>query len=81
MIELKMRLLQDVGIIDGTMNHDEAMEIINRNEYHGYLTENTGRDGKDYLWYFDGTMEKIMEIETGKILYEISENEIDYLFL
>ena len=43
-----------------------------------YLTINKGRDGKIYAWYFDGTSNAAVEVESLNIIAD--EEEIENLF-
>ena len=43
-----------------------------------YLTENRGRDGQDYLWYFDGATGGAINTTTGEIITD--EAELEKLF-
>ena len=45
---------------------------------HDYLTINTGRDGKQYAWYYDGFNN--IAVEIGNINHTIYENEINNMF-
>ncbi len=54
----------DLGEVENDIEHD-------------YLTENTGRDGKDYLWYLDETTNAIIDAD-GNICED--NGRIDELF-
>lgn len=54
----------DLGDVENDIEHD-------------YLTENTGRDGKDYLWYLDETTNAIIDVD-GNICED--DDRIDELF-
>ena len=44
----------------------------------GYLTENSGRDGADYFYYFDGAQTAAVNIETAEVVTD--EERLDRLF-
>lgn len=44
----------------------------------GHLTENIGRDGESYFWYFDGRSNAAINISTGEIVTD--ESRIEELF-
>lgn len=44
----------------------------------GYLTRNTGRDGKEYYWYDDGVLCAVIDM-SGNIIDD--ETTIEELFL
>lgn len=48
-------------------------DILNDIE-HGYLTENTGRSGRDVVWYADENNDVAVYVDTLEIL---SDEEID----
>lgn len=48
-------------------------EQIENDSYYGYLTENTGTDGKDYLWYFDGNLNEAIRIEDNVIIKDVAK--------
>lgn len=77
-IEEDANLIDNAALIEKLykwIGHDvsEAEEDIK----HDYLTENTGRDGKDYLWYLDETTNAVIDAD-GNICED--ENAIDELF-
>lgn len=45
---------------------------------YGWLTENRGRDGRNYFWYFDDCKDVAVEIETGVMVTD--PDRIDALF-
>ena len=49
MLELKMRVLEEAGICITEI----TPELVKEYEKSGELTENGGRDGKDYLWFIE----------------------------
>ena len=53
-------------------------EQIENDSYSGYLTENTGADGKDYLWYYDGNLNEAIRIEDNTIIRDAAK--LDQLF-
>lgn len=56
----------------------DLLESLSDDVTCGDLTENTGRDGDDYFWYFDGVMDVAIKIKSGEIITD--EDEIDILF-
>lgn len=44
----------------------------------GYLTENNGRDGNEYLWYYDGATSAAVNADSGDIVTD--EETLDRLF-
>lgn len=58
------------GTLDSTEDFTEWKE---RNEKAGYLTVNTGKDNNKYAWYYDGSTEIAVNVDT---LYTISEEQI-----
>lgn len=60
------------------LDFEVSDENISNDIEHDYLTENVGRDGKEYFWYFDENKSAAIEIATGNI---ITDNDIiDGLF-
>ena len=59
------------------MDHDP--QYIEEDCEHDYLTNNTGRDGRDYLWYLDENKSVAIDILTGEIIDD--ETKIDELFV
>lgn len=57
------------------IGHD--LDAVEDDIKHDYLTENTGRDGKDYLWYLDETTNAIIDAD-GNICED--DDRIDELF-
>ena len=54
------------------MGHD--IESINNDTKHGYLTCNTGSNGKDYFWYADETKSVTIDMD-GNIIDESNDDE------
>ena len=57
-------LLDDDKLVDklyAWIGHDT--EFVGHDIRHDYLSENTGRDGKDYLWHYDGTTNAIIDAD------------------
>lgn len=72
-VNLKRDVLEQAGYTV----EDITEELIASAEEKGWLSVNTGRDGRDYLWYYDGDgMEACMCIENEKF---ITEEEIEKL--
>lgn len=44
----------------------------------GYLTENNGRDGYEYIYFYDGSLCAAVKVDTGDIVTE--DEELDRLF-
>lgn len=44
---------------------------IEEERSNGYLTTNTGRNGKRYIWYMDEANNAIIDIETGEIIEDV----------
>lgn len=57
------------------LNFDYDESSIENDIKHDYLTDNRGRDGVLYYWYYDGTYEAAINTETGEI---IDSEEIDF---
>lgn len=52
-------------------------ESVNDDIKRGYLSENTGRDHNDYMWYSDETHNACINIDTLDIIED--DNRIDEL--
>lgn len=64
-MELKIKVLEKAGI------NNPTEEDVKRFEECDFLTENAGRDGNTYYWYFDGDgFEAAICIETEDFLTE-----------
>lgn len=69
MMKLKIKVLEEAGIIEPTK------EDVERFEKCDFLTINRGKDGNEYIWYLDSdNMEAAMCIETGVFL---TQSEIE----
>ena len=68
--KVKKLVLEEVGL-------EATEENIKHYESCDYLSVNTGRDGKEYVWYLDEKNNVAADIETGKFL---SEEEIEKNF-
>lgn len=68
--KIKKLVLEEVGI-------EATEENIRHYESCDYLSVNIGRDGKEYVWYFDGSDNVAADIATGKFL---TEEEIERNF-
>lgn len=79
MMELKIYLLEYIGIIDQHTAKDELEEIVKNEEKHDYLHEYEGNDGRAYLWYLDNEClhNVAICIETEEIF---EKEEIDKIF-
>lgn len=71
MDELKAKVMVEAGIVDVDAESIAAAERCD------YLTVNTGRDGREYVWYFDGKYEACADAETGEF---ITKEKISALF-
>lgn len=79
--ELKIKILSYVGLIDSENMEDWEIDGVIKRECEGdYLTECTGRDGINYLWYLDESKEAHLNLETGEIV-NFDEEDIERLFL
>lgn len=68
-----------VARITELYNHMEVnKETIENDWEHDYLTINTGRDGKDYIWYLDDKKNAAINLSNGEIID--NEQEIEKLF-
>ena len=54
------------------IGHD--IESLNNDTKHGYLTCNTGSNGKDYFWYADETKSVAIDMD-GNIIDESNDDE------
>lgn len=56
-----MQCEEKVDKLYAWIGHDT--EFVGHDIRHDYLSENTGRDGKDYLWHYDGTTNAIIDAD------------------
>lgn len=54
-------------------------DYIDLDFLHGFLTENYGRDGEWYWWYFDGFINAAINENTGEIISD--DDKLEELFL
>ena len=62
------------------LSMETSTENIQRDMQYGYLTENTGRDGDDYWWYFDEPKGENVAVNTRTLNIVSDEDEIRELF-
>ena len=62
------------------LSMETSTENIQRDMQYGYLTENTGRDGDDYWWYFDEPKGENVAVNTRTLDIVSDEDEIRELF-
>ena len=62
------------------LSMETSTENIQREMQYGYLTENTGRDGDDYWWYFDEPKGENVAVNTRTLNIVSDEDEIRELF-
>lgn len=70
-LKLKIEVMREAGFPNADI------ETVIDAEGKDFLTENTGRDGRIYIWYFDGEHEACADIETGDF---VSSDRISMLF-
>ena len=68
-VEKEMELLNKLY---DYMGHD--IESLNNDTKHGYLTCNTGSNGKDYFWYADETKSVAIDMD-GNVIDESNDDE------
>lgn len=62
------------------LSMETSTENIQRDMQYGYLTENTGRDGDDYWWYFDEPKGENVAVNARTLDIVSDEDEIKDLF-
>lgn len=62
------------------LSMETSTENIQRDMQYGYLTENTGRDGDEYWWYFDEPKGENVAVNTRTLDIVSDEDEIRELF-
>lgn len=66
-VRLCAKMLYYRGFWSSPAPDQEAVSLIRQYEDDDRLTINEGRDGRDYIWYLDGTRQAIACISTGWI--------------
>lgn len=70
---------KDIEFIEKLYNYIERdLENVNADMSCDFLTENFGRDGNDYYWYFDGDTDVAINEKDGTIID--NEKTIEELF-
>ena len=65
MEDLKKKIIAEAIVCAA---EEVTSEDINTYESADILTENTGRSGKNYLWWLDERLNILLDIESGEII-------------
>ena len=76
-MELKIKLLNELGLIQDYYTDEDKIETVKRFEKCGYLTENQDNEGNNWYWYLDNETEGCINLQ-GEIIED--KEEIRKLF-
>lgn len=72
-MELKIKLLNELGLIQDYYTDEDKIETVKRFEKCGYLTENQDNEGNDWYWYLDNDCLEGCINKEGEIVTDIKE--------